>query len=332
MTRYEAKDWDAAVDALRNADVITIACHVNPDGDALGSLLGASLGLRKLNKKTFPTWGATPPEVPPGYEFLPGVDTLVHPEELPDAEVFLALDCGAVHRLGELLVDDAERAVVTINVDHHPGNDEFGTLNIVVPTASSTAELVFGLLQDLDVPIDRDIATNLYTGVFTDTGSFQYANSTPDTLRLAAELLEYGVPKTEIAQHVFETAPYGYLRLLARVLSNTHLVAEERFIYSRIMHADLREADVGIEETDKVIDVLRSTRDADVAAIFKEQGDGKYRASLRSKGGVSVGEIARARGGGGHELAAGFTTDDVDATVREITEGLKAGKWTASSR
>jgi len=229
-------------------------------------------------------------------------------------------------------VDDAERAAVTINIDHHPGNDEFGTLNIVVPTASSTAELVFRLLQDLEVPIDRDIATNLYTGVFTDTGSFQYANSTPDTLRLAADLLEYGVQKTEIAQNVFETAPYGYLRLLARVLSNAHLIAEERFIYSRIMHSDLREADVGMEETDKVIDVLRSTRDADVAAIFKEQGDGKFRASLRSKGTVSVGEIARARGGGGHELAAGFTTDDVDVTVREITEGLKAGKWTASSR
>jgi phosphoesterase RecJ-like protein len=332
MTRYDAPDWDAAVAALRDADAITIACHVNPDGDALGSLFGASLGLRSLNKKTFPTWGATPPEIPPGYEFLPGADSVVSPEDVPDAPVFLALDCGAIDRLGDHLVDDAKRAPVTINIDHHPGNDEFGDLNVVVPTASSTAELVFRLLQDMDVPIDRDIATNLYTGVFTDTGSFQYANSTPDTLRLAAELLEFGVPKTEIAQHVFETAPYGYLRLLASVLSNAKLLAEERFIYSRITHAELRESDVAMEETDKVIDVLRSTRDADVAAIFKEQGDGKYRASLRSKGTVSVGEIARERGGGGHELAAGFTTADVDATVKEIAEGLKAGTWTASWR
>ena len=332
MTRYDAKDWDAAVAALRDADAVTIACHVNPDGDALGSLFGASLGLRTLDKKTFPTWGATPPELPPGYEFLPGADSLVHPEEIPDNPVFLALDCGAVDRLGDHLLDAARTAPTTINVDHHPGNDEFGDLNIVVPTASSTSELVFGLLKDLDIAIDRDIATNLYTGLFTDTGSFQYANSTPDTLRLAADLLEYGVPKTEIAQHVFETAPYGYIRLLARVLSNAQLLEEERFIYSVITHEDLRESDVIMEETDKVIDVLRSTRDADVAAIFKEQGDGKFRASLRSKGNVSVGAIARARGGGGHELAAGFTTDDIKATVQEIVEELKAGKWTASSR
>ncbi|MGH2753439.1 MAG: DHH family phosphoesterase [Actinomycetota bacterium] len=332
MTRYDAKDWDAAVAALRDADAVTIACHVNPDGDALGSLFGASLGLRTLEKKTFPTWGATPPEIPPGYEFLPGADSLVHPEEVPDNPVFLAVDCGAIDRLGENLVDAARRAPTTINVDHHPGNDEFGDLNVVVPTASSTSELVFRLLQDLDIAVDRDIATNLYTGVFTDTGSFQYANSTPDTLRLAAELLEFGVPKTQIAQHVFETAPYGYLRLLARVLSNASLLADERFIYSVITHDDLRESDVVMEETDKVIDVLRSTRDADVAAIFKEQGDGKFRASLRSKGNISVGAIARARGGGGHELAAGFTTDDIQVTVNEIVEGLKAGKWTASSR
>jgi phosphoesterase RecJ-like protein len=332
MTRYEARDWDAAVAALRDADEIVIACHVNPDGDALGSLFGASLGLRKLGKKTFPTWGASLPEIPPGYEFLPGADSLVAPGDVPDAPVFLAVDCGAIDRLGELLVGDAKRADVTINIDHHPGNDDFGDLNIVVPTASSTAELVFRLLEDLDVPVDRDIATNLYTGVFTDTGSFQYSNSTPDTLRLAAELLEHGVPKTEIAQHVFETAPYGYLMLLARVLSNAHLLVDERFIYSRITHDDLRASDVTMEETDKVIDVLRSTRDADVAAIFKEQGDGAFRVSLRSKGNVSVGQIARERGGGGHELAAGFTSKDIDATVREIAEGLKAGTWTASSR
>ena len=93
------------------------------------------LGLRKLNKKTFPTWGATPPEIPPGYEFLPGADSLVSPLDMPDAPVLLALDCGAIDRLGEHLIDDVKRAVVTINVDHHPGNDEFGDLNIVVPTA-----------------------------------------------------------------------------------------------------------------------------------------------------------------------------------------------------
>jgi phosphoesterase RecJ-like protein len=320
--RYDAQDWDRVVDALKAADEILIICHVNPDGDALGSLLGASLGLNKLGKKTYPTWTATPPELPFGYRFLPGAASIVAPEDAPKTATVLALDCGARDRLGELLEPHAEAAEVLINVDHHPGNEDFGHLNVVVTTASSTAELVAGLLEDAGVEFDRDIATCLYTGIFTDTGSFQYTNSTPATLRTAADLLEFGVPKTEIAQQVYETAPYGYLQLVARVLGRAILFKDQRFIYSWVTHDDLRETGVHIEETDKLIDLLRSTRDADVAGIFKEQGDGVFRASLRSKGTVSVGKIARERGGGGHELAAGFTTSDVDKTVEEIVTEL----------
>jgi phosphoesterase RecJ-like protein len=310
------------VEALRTADSVVIACHVNPDGDALGSLLGASLGLKKLGKKTYPTWGATPPELPYGYRFLPGGDDIVDVDDLPDTKVFLAVDCGARDRLGELVEPHAAKAEVLINIDHHPGNDLFGHLNVDITTVSSTAELIAKLLEDLGVEMDAEIATCLYTGIFTDTGSFQYSNSNPDTLRIAADLLEYDVPKTEIAQQVFETAPFGYLQLVARVLSRAKLFEEQRFIYSTVTHEDLRTTGVPMEETDKLIDLLRSTRDADVAAIFKEQGDGRFRVSLRSKGPVSVGAIARARNGGGHELAAGFTAENVDGVVQEIVEEL----------
>lgn len=320
--RYDVQDWDQVVDALKNASSVAIACHVNPDGDALGSLMAASLGLRKLGAVTHPTWTATPPEFPYGYRFLPGADTLVAPDEVPETDVFLALDCGARDRLGELLDPAVAAATTVINIDHHPNNDEFGDLNVVVTTASSTAELVMRLLQDLEVEFDSDIASCLYTGVFTDTGGFQYSNSGPDTLRIAADLLEFDVDKTDIAQHVYETAPFGYLRLVARVLGRAELFEEQRFVYSTVTHDDLRDTGVSIEETDKIIDLLRSTRDADVAAVFKEQGDGSYRASLRSKGPVSVGAIARANGGGGHELAAGFTTDDVGKTVDAIVKEL----------
>lgn len=320
--RYGAADWDATVEALRAADEVVIACHVNPDGDAIGSMLGASLGLAQLGKKTFPTWSATPPEVPYGYRFLPGTSSIVHPHEIPETAVFLALDCGAKDRLGDELEDRASAAPKLINVDHHPGNDNFGHLNVVVTDASSTAELVTALLQDVGVEFDRDIATCLYTGIFTDTGSFQYTNSDPSTLRVAAELLEHGVEKEEIAQQVFETAPFGYLKLIALVLDRAKLFEKERFVFSTVTHADLRATGVHVEETDKLIDLLRSTRDADVVAIFKEQGDGNFRVSMRSRGPVSVGAIARARGGGGHELAAGFTTADVEATVKEIVAEL----------
>jgi len=321
MTIERPADWEGAVAALRDADALVIACHVNPDGDALGSLFGAALGLAKLGKRVFATWAATPPDIPNGYRFLPGQDLLVHPHELPETKTFFALDCGAGDRLGGL-EDRARGSDVCINLDHHPGNDGFGTVNVVVDTASSTAELVALLLQDLGVQLDRDIATCLYTGIFTDTGSFQYTNATPTTLRLAADLLEHDVAKSDIAQEVFETSPFSYLKLLARVLGRAALDERARFVHSSITHDDLRATGVLMEETDKVIDILRSTRDADVAAIFKEQGDGSFRVSLRSKGGVSVGAIARARGGGGHELAAGFSTDDIDKTVGEITSEL----------
>lgn len=320
--RYDAPDWDAAVRALLDADEVTIACHVNPDGDALGSLLGASLALRKIGKRTYPTWGTDPLAVPAQYEFLPGIDQLVGPKEAPVADVFLGLDCGAADRLGELETTMSKCRCV-VNVDHHPGNDEFGHLNVVVTTASSTAELVARLIVDAGIDIDRDIATCLYTGVVTDTGRFQYSNTTPDTLRLGADLLSHGVPATEIARDIFESAPFGYLKLLGRVLDRAELFEAERFVYSWVTRADLAETGVTMEETDQLIDFIRSTRAAVVAAMFKEQAEGSYRVSLRSKG-PSVGAIARARGGGGHELAAGYTAPSVEQAVAEIRRELSA--------
>jgi len=322
--RFGLPDWDGAVAALRDAREVAIACHVNPDGDALGSLFAAHLGLSRLGKETFPTWGTAPLTLPLGYQFLPGSDALVQPHELPMTDAFLALDCGAADRLGSV-EPNMRKAETVINIDHHPGNDLFGTHNLVATGVSSTAELVTRLLQDLGVEIDRDIATNLYTGLVTDTGRFQYSNSSPDTLRLAADLRAIGVDATAIAQEVFESSPFGYLKLVGRVLDRAVLFEDVRFVYSWLTQRDLADTGVGIEETDKLIDAVRSTRAADVAALFKEQEDGTYRVSLRSKG-PSVGALARRRGGGGHELAAGFTAADVDATVAELRTELDGAK------
>jgi phosphoesterase RecJ-like protein len=319
--RYDCEDWDEVVRLLGRGGDVALACHVNPDGDGLGSLLAVSLGLRKVGAHTWPSWGTSPLTPPPAYEFLPGIDSLVQPADVPGTPVFVALDCGADDRLGEL-EDRAKAAPVLINVDHHPGNGNFGTHNVVVTHASSTAELAAGLLIDAGIDIDKDIATALYTGIVTDTGRFQYSNSTPETLRLAADLLELGVSAPDVAIEVFESAPYGFLKLTGRVLERAVLFEEERFIYSWVERADLDETGVAMDETEKLIDVIRATNVADVAAIFKEQPSGEYRVSLRSKGPVSVGAIARTRGGGGHELAAGFTAKDVHDAARGIREDL----------
>lgn len=306
---------------LRHAERVALACHVNPDGDALGSLLGAALGLRQLGKTVVPSWGAQSVEVPFSYSFLPGTELIVPPSGVEGADVFLALDCGAAHRLGSLeKVAKANDCV--INVDHHPGNDEFGELNVVVTNVSSTAEIVTCLLQDLDVEIDKDIATCLYVGIVTDTGRFQYSNSTPDTLRLAADLLSVGVDAPFIAQEVYESSPFGFLKLVGRVLDRAVLHEAERFVYSWITLADLSDTAVAADETDGLIDLVRATRAADVAAMFKEQPDGSWRVSMRSKG-PSVGRLARERGGGGHELAAGFTTSERDTTAAALVEELR---------
>jgi bifunctional oligoribonuclease and PAP phosphatase NrnA len=319
--RYDLADWDAAVAVLRDAREVALACHVNPDGDALGSLLAASEGLRRMGKPTYPSWGTSPVKAPFAYSFLPGVDTLLQPEDVPETDVFLALDCGSSDRL-ESLESLAHKATSLINVDHHPGNEEFGTLNVVVTTASSTAEIVTYLLDDIGVDIDLGIATNLYTGIVTDTGRFQYSNSSPDTLRLAAGLLEKGVSAPAIAKEVFDSSPFGYLKLLGRVLERATLHEDDRFVYSWITQKDLAETGVALDETEKLIDLVRATRAADVTAMFKEQDDGSWRVSLRSKG-PNVGALARSRGGGGHDLAAGFSSVDIDRTVADLIAELK---------
>jgi bifunctional oligoribonuclease and PAP phosphatase NrnA len=315
-------DWAEAVRTLSEAPEVALVCHVSPDGDALGSLLAASLGLRKLGKVTTASWGSEPVAVPPSYRFLPGVDSLVQPGEVLHAGVFVALDCGSANRLGEL--EGLASKATLINIDHHAGNECFGDLNLVNPAASSTAELVTALLHDLGVELDRDIATCLYTGVVTDTGRFQYGNSNPQTLRLAAELLAWDVPAPAIALEVFESNPFNYMKLLGRVLERATLMPDRRLVYSWVTLEDLASTGVGMDEIDKLIDTLRSTRDADIAAVFKEQADGTYRVSLRSKGPVSVGAIARAHGGGGHELAAAYTAPDVATGVEQILSGLEA--------
>lgn len=320
--RYDLAGWDDAVTALAAADELAIACHVNPDGDALGSLLGVTLGLRQLGKTVHPSWGDEPALVPFSYRFLPSADTILQPGDVPDTTTFLAVDCGAGDRLGTLEAV-ARKAEVLINVDHHPGNDDFGTINLVAPAASSTAELLARLLKDLGVEFDRDIATCLYTGVVTDTGRFQYTNSSPETLRIAAELLEYNVPKTEIAREVYESAPFGYLKLVGRMLERATLFEKERFVYSWITLKDLAETGVARDETDQLIDLIRSTRAAEIAAMFKEEPEGTWRVSMRSKGPRSVGEIARANGGGGHELAAGFTAVTLEEGVAAIRNALR---------
>jgi phosphoesterase RecJ-like protein len=307
--------------AIRAAPAVTLACHTNPDGDAIGSLLGMSLIVAKAGARVTASW-AGDVGLPSNYSFLPGAEALVPTAEVKACDVFVALDCGDLDRLGALS-QPATASKVLINIDHHPGNPNFGHLNAVVTTASSTAELVAHLAGVMDVPLDDAIALCLYTGIVTDTGRFQYQSTSPETLELVARLRRFDFDASRISQEIYESASFSYLKLVGRMLTRASLETDERFVHSYITQADLKELGVDLTDTENLIDVIRAIRDAEVAAMFKEQNDGKWRVSLRSKAAVSVGEIARANGGGGHELAAGFTTDSLESGVAAIATSLR---------
>ena len=313
----ESSDWQKAADALLSASTIAVCCHVNPDGDALGSMLGLGGFLQRKGKTVYMTWGSPTSRVAPQYAFMPGLDKLVTSPEVPDGlDVFVAIDCGDSSRL-ELLKDRFDSAKATINIDHHISNDSFADINIVEPQRASSCELAFELIKLMGEKPSPEEALCLYTGIVTDTGRFQYSSTSSGTLRAAAELRDIGLDHELVGTEVYESNSFSYLRVLGTVLSRAQL--EEGFVWSWVGQADL--VGVDLDETEHFIDVLRAVREAKVAAILKEQPEGGYKVSLRSKGEVDVAAISQGLGGGGHQRAAGFSSE---APIHSIIASLKS--------
>ena len=301
--------------ALQEANSIAVACHVSPDGDALGSMIGLGGFLGRLGKQVFMSWGSAV-VVPPQYAFLPGIDRIVGPDEVPSGlDCFVAIDCGDLARL-EILQDKFHAAKVSVNIDHHISNDHFGEVNLVVPTAAASAELAYGIIKAMDGSPNLDEATCLYTGLVTDTGRFQYSNTTADTLRVAAELREIGVDHVKVAEEIYESSSFSYLHVLGVVLSRAKL--EDGVVHSFILQDDLTH--IGLDETEHFIDVLRAVQGARLAVLVKEQEGSGFKVSLRSRGEVDVSVLAQSFGGGGHAKAAGFSTD---LGVDEVMDSIK---------
>jgi bifunctional oligoribonuclease and PAP phosphatase NrnA len=313
------QDWQAAVDAIAEAEVAVISCHIHPDGDALGSALALHRALANAGREAVVSF-SEPFAVARHYRFLAGLDRLVPPGKVPlDADLFLCFDAGSLDRLGTL-VDAFQGAARTVVVDHHASNTRFGDVNLIDPVSPASAVLCRELLRRLDLPLDTEIATALYTGLVTDTGRFQYQATTPETHHLAAELLAAGVQQYEVAKAVFETNDIAYLRLVADALGRIAQVPEASLVWTR---ADLAAHGVEMDETEGLIDLVRTDGASDVAAVLKEQPEGGYKVSLRSKGATDVGRLATSFGGGGHKYAAGYTADtDAEAAVSALVKEL----------
>jgi phosphoesterase RecJ-like protein len=296
---------------------------MGPDGDALGSMLALGLALRKRGQNVAASWGSDPFVVPKHYRFLPGQELLVTPEQYPVAPpLMVTFDAGSFERLGTL-EPNARKAEILIVVDHHASNDQFGQLNLVDATAAASAALVFELIKRLGIPLDHAIATNVYTGLVTDTGSFKYRNTTPAIHGIAAELLKFDIHHDDIARTVFDTHPVGFLKLAAVALERAEVRPDSSMIWTWITQDDLQRFGIDLDDTEALIDILRTADAAEVACVMKQGPDGRFKASLRSKGNANVGVIAEALGGGGHAFAAGFTAaSDARAAVDQVAQRL----------
>ncbi|MGJ6960898.1 DHH family phosphoesterase [Streptosporangium sp. G11] len=315
------QDWARAVELISSADEIALACHVSPDGDALGSMLGVGLALRAAGKRVTASFGDRRFTVPRLLRFLPGQDLLADPAHYPAApEVMVTFDVPTVGRLG-VLTGNTIKANELVVLDHHPSNTGFGTLNLVDPGAAATAVLAEELLHRLGLPVDRDIATCLYVGLVTDTGSFRHSSTTPEAHAMAARLLATGINPEKIARELWDRSPFGYLKVLGVVLDRVRLEPEVGggLIWTFVTRADRAEHGLPYDEVEGIIDVIRRTDEADVATILKEDDDGVWQVSMRSKGGVDVSRVSTALGGGGHAKAAGFTSHQpVEETIASL--------------
>ena len=324
MTNHVTTSTDvpAVAAAIRSHARFCVVTHENPDGDALGSMLGMKLGLDALGKDAVMYLSGAVP-LPAEFHFLP-LDSLVRvaPDDL-EARALLAVDCANERRIGPEPEAIVGRAELVVNVDHHHDNSRFGAVNLIVDDASSTAEIVRDILGALDVALTTEIAQALYVGLVTDTGRFQYTNTTPKALRLAAELVEAGADVHDIFRHVYETVQFAKLKLLARALERAELYEGGRLVVSYLLRDDFSQ--VGAEEpfSEGIIDSLRAVEGSEMVALIREpprdEGPAR-RISLRSsRDEVDVSAIARERDGGGHRQAAGFSSDE---SIAEITDFL----------
>ncbi|MCZ7525228.1 MAG: bifunctional oligoribonuclease/PAP phosphatase NrnA [Acidimicrobiia bacterium] len=313
-----------AAHAIAGSSSVALACHVNPDGDALGSMLALHHALLRAGWESVASF-PTPFEVATHYRELPGLDLLAPPSAFPaEPDVMVTFDCGALGRLGDL-EPAAKAAGELVVLDHHVSNTRFGTINVIDPSSAATGVLVRRLMERLALPLDRDSAVCLYAALVCDTGRFQYETTTAEVFDLASELVTFDVPVPRLSRALFEEHRFAYLQLLGEALTRAVLVPDLRFVWTAIRQSDLHRFGVSIDEVEGLVDVLRRTAEAEVTCVLKEEADGSIRVSLRSLGAVDVRRIAQVEGGGGHRFAAGFTSlDGVEATVARVQAALGA--------
>ncbi len=306
---------------LRARSSFMFVSHVKPDGDTLGAGLALGLALTGLGKRV--GYFQQDP-VPRNLRFLPGSSVVARavPADLPPDTLWVFCDMSDSTRAGEFL-PKIERDNM-LNIDHHLGNSRFAKFNYILEKEASTGTCVLHLLRALDVPITKDVATNLLTTIMTDTGAFMHTNTTSSVLRVSAELMEAGADKPLITEEIFANKRFAATKLLGMALQSMRLEDGGRYCWTCVDEAMLAACDADGEDTEEIVQHLRAVEGVEAAALFKHY-DGAIRVSLRSSGRVNVQLAASALGGGGHFMAAGLTFNgDFDAAVVAVHEALHA--------
>lgn len=306
------------VASLRKNKSFLITTHTNMEGDALGSELAFYGILKKLGKKaTIVNEDA----LPYGYEFLPNTDKIIkYKDNLKEIkfDCFVALDCSDLNRTGEVYRLNSQQKPI-LNIDHHISNQKFGDINWVEPHASSCSEMIYKLYKALRLPLDRDTAILLYTGILTDTGSFRYSNATSFTHKAISELLKFHLDIPQIYKSIYENIPFADMKLLTRILPGIKQEAKGRVVWFQVKRDMLRNKKLSFDLSEHVLSFGRAIKDVEVVVLFKENLGVKneIRVNFRSQGNVDVNKIAQFFGGGGHKTASGATVRGKIDNVRK---------------
>lgn len=311
--------------AVRRAPSVVVCAHVRPDGDAIGSVLGLTIALRELGIPAIPTLADARP-APSTYAWMPGHALYAPAADLEPPAVFIALDTPVLDRLGEAqaLAQAAETLIV---IDHHPDATEYGDIHVLDRTAAASGQLVWRLLDALELTPSPEVALCCYAALLTDTGAFAFQNTSATALRDAAEMIDAGVDPAETSRLIYQNRSVASLALEARAMSRLTVANHGRVAYAWVTDADFDETGALAEEAEHLPEAVRKIGGIDVAVLMRERGD-EVRVNLRAKTGADVGSVARHFGGGGHTAAAGFTWDQrgVDSLLPVLLPLLPGGE------
>jgi bifunctional oligoribonuclease and PAP phosphatase NrnA len=327
MALVPAAEWDDLVRALRNSSRTLLLGHVSPDADALGSALAVGLALSAIGRDVTVSFGDDPFILSRALRSLPGQELIVPAVDVHGPfDVVVSFDSASMQRLG-VLAPVARSAGVFACVDHHASNDGMAAINIIDVDAPATAVLALELIDRLDLPVTKEVAAALYAGLSTDTGSFRFSSTTPQTHLVAARLLATGMEHHLVARAMYDDEEFTSVRLvgigLARAQLERGALGGAGVVLTHISADERHDAGAGLEQVERVIDQLRITSEADVAIVLKQGDDLLWRASVRSKGAVDVGAAMSSLGGGGHRFAAGATLgQDREAAAHDVLNAL----------